>query len=164
MARRVYFAFDYKDVFKVNQIRRAGEFTGVARAGFADASQWEKLKRKQDAVTFGKFACALVHRFPAAHARSSRRSSVPARGTPMARFGWGEETAGTGGSLRRSASSKWSTASATADAARTARRRRRTAASLIRTSGQDESSPQGGRKIAPWTRAPWASSIRAWAA
>jgi hypothetical protein len=50
VARRVYFAFDYKDVFKVNQIRRAGEFVDVARAGFADASQWEQLKRKDDAV------------------------------------------------------------------------------------------------------------------
>lgn len=50
MARRVYFAFDYRDVFKVNQVRRAGEFVGVARAGFADASQWEQLKRKDDAV------------------------------------------------------------------------------------------------------------------
>ena len=30
MARRVYFAFDYKDVFEVNQIRRSGEFVGVA--------------------------------------------------------------------------------------------------------------------------------------
>lgn len=48
MARRVYFAFDYQDVFEVNQIRRSGEFTGVAVAGFSDASQWEKLKRKSD--------------------------------------------------------------------------------------------------------------------
>lgn len=50
MARRVYFAFDYRDVFQVNQIRRAGEFLGMARAGFADASQWEELKKKDDAV------------------------------------------------------------------------------------------------------------------
>ncbi len=48
MARRVYFAFDYKDVFAVNQIRNSGQFTGVAVAGFHDASQWEKLKRKSD--------------------------------------------------------------------------------------------------------------------
>ena len=46
MARRVYFAFDYKDVFAVNQIRRSGQFTSVAVAGFSDASQWEKLKRR----------------------------------------------------------------------------------------------------------------------
>ena len=48
MARRVYFAFDYRDVFAVNQIRRSGQFVGVAVAGFADASQWEALKNKSD--------------------------------------------------------------------------------------------------------------------
>jgi hypothetical protein len=50
MARRVYFAFDYQDVFSVNQIRRSGEFIDVAVAGFTDASQWEKLKQKDDVV------------------------------------------------------------------------------------------------------------------
>ncbi len=50
MARRVYFAFDYLDVFAVNQIRRSGQFVDVAVAGFTDASQWEKLKQKDDAV------------------------------------------------------------------------------------------------------------------
>jgi hypothetical protein len=50
MARRVYFAFDYLDVFAVNQIRRSGQFVDVSVAGFTDASQWEKLKRKDDAV------------------------------------------------------------------------------------------------------------------
>lgn len=48
MARTVYFAFDYQDVFAVNQIRRSGEFLTRAVAGFSDASQWEKLKRKTD--------------------------------------------------------------------------------------------------------------------
>jgi hypothetical protein len=48
MARRVYFAFDYLDVFAVNQIRRSGQFVDVSVAGFRDASQWETLKR-QDA-------------------------------------------------------------------------------------------------------------------
>jgi hypothetical protein len=50
MARRVYFAFDYLDVFSVNQIRRSGQFIDVAVAGFTDASQWEELKRKDDAI------------------------------------------------------------------------------------------------------------------
>jgi hypothetical protein len=50
MARRVYFAFDYLDVFAVNQIRRSGQFTSVAVAGFSDASQWEKLRQKDDSV------------------------------------------------------------------------------------------------------------------
>ena len=50
MARRVYFAFDYQDVFEVNQIRNAGQFVDVEVAGFSDASQWEKLKERDDAV------------------------------------------------------------------------------------------------------------------
>jgi antiphage defense system Thoeris ThsB-like protein len=50
MFRQVYFAFDYQDVFAVNQIRRAGQFVDRAVAGFSDASQWEKLKEKDDAV------------------------------------------------------------------------------------------------------------------
>lgn len=50
MARRVYFAFDYQDVFTVNQIRRAGQFVDRAVAGFSDASQWEKLKQRDDAI------------------------------------------------------------------------------------------------------------------
>lgn len=60
MARRVYFAFDYLDVFAVNQIRRSGQFTGVAVAGFSDASQWEKLKRKSDAAIRKAIDDALV--------------------------------------------------------------------------------------------------------
>lgn len=60
MARRVFFAFDYRDVFKVNQVRRAGEFVGVAKAGFADASQWEQLKRRDPAVIKGAIDKALV--------------------------------------------------------------------------------------------------------
>ena len=50
MARYVYFAFDYKDIFEVNQVRKAGEFVGVSRSGFVDASQWEQLKKKDDAT------------------------------------------------------------------------------------------------------------------
>jgi len=60
VARRVYFAFDYQDVFAVNQIRRAGQFVDVAVAGFTDASQWEKLKLKQDAVIKKAIDDALV--------------------------------------------------------------------------------------------------------
>jgi MTH538 TIR-like domain (DUF1863) len=60
MARRVYFAFDYRDVFAVNQIRRAGEFVDVAVAGFSDASQWEKLKEKSDAVIARAIDTALL--------------------------------------------------------------------------------------------------------
>jgi MTH538 TIR-like domain (DUF1863) len=44
----VYFAFDYQDVFRVNQFRRSGQFLASSSAGFVDASQWEKLKRQSD--------------------------------------------------------------------------------------------------------------------
>jgi hypothetical protein len=60
MARKVYFAFDYQDVFEVNQIRRSGEFVGVAVAGFADASQWETLKLKSDDSIRSAIDAALV--------------------------------------------------------------------------------------------------------
>lgn len=60
MARRVYFAFDYQDVFAVNQIRRAGEFVDRSVAGFSDASQWEKLKKKDDAAIRKAIDGALV--------------------------------------------------------------------------------------------------------
>jgi hypothetical protein len=50
IARHVYFAFDYRDVFAVNQIRRCGQFLSVAAAGFADDSQWERLRKKTDAT------------------------------------------------------------------------------------------------------------------
>lgn len=59
MARRVYFAFDYRDIFKVNQIRRSGEFVPSAVAGFTDASQWEKLKQRQDRVIEAAIDAAL---------------------------------------------------------------------------------------------------------
>jgi hypothetical protein len=61
MARRVYFAFDYVDVFAVNQIRRSGQFVGVAVAGFADASLWEKLKQRDDAVIRRSIDSALMN-------------------------------------------------------------------------------------------------------
>lgn len=60
MARQVYFAFDYRDVFAANQIRNAGQFVDRAVAGFSDASQWEKLKEKDDAVIRQAIDDALV--------------------------------------------------------------------------------------------------------
>ena len=50
MARRTFFSFDYRHVWKVNQIRNRPEVTGVAAAGFADASLWEEAKKKGDAA------------------------------------------------------------------------------------------------------------------
>ena len=45
MARRVFFSFHYKHVWKVNQIRSMPNVTGTAAAGFQDASLWEKAKK-----------------------------------------------------------------------------------------------------------------------
>jgi len=48
MARRVFFSFHYKYVWKVNQIRNVPNVTGTAAAGFKDASLWEGAKKKGD--------------------------------------------------------------------------------------------------------------------
>jgi len=48
MARRVFFSFDYKYVWKVNQIRSMPNVIGTAAAGFQDASLWEEAKKKGD--------------------------------------------------------------------------------------------------------------------
>jgi hypothetical protein len=48
MARRVFFSFHYKHVWKVNQIRSMPNITGSAAAGFQDASLWEESKKKSD--------------------------------------------------------------------------------------------------------------------
>jgi len=48
MARRVFFSFDYKYVWKVNQIRSLPNVVGTAAAGFQDASLWEEAKKKGD--------------------------------------------------------------------------------------------------------------------
>ena len=50
MARRTFFSFDYRYVWKVNQIRNIPNVTGVAAAGFIDASIWEEAKKKSDAA------------------------------------------------------------------------------------------------------------------
>jgi hypothetical protein len=48
MARRVFFSFDYRYVWKVNQIRSMTNVIGTAAAGFQDASLWEEAKKKGD--------------------------------------------------------------------------------------------------------------------
>lgn len=48
MARRTFFSFDYRYVWKVNQIRSMTNVIGTAAAGFADASLWEESKKKGD--------------------------------------------------------------------------------------------------------------------
>jgi len=50
MARRVFFSFDYRFVWRVNQIRSMPNITGTAAAGFQDASLWEEAKKKSDAA------------------------------------------------------------------------------------------------------------------
>lgn len=46
MARRVFFSFDYRYVWQVNQIRSMPNIIGTAAAGFQDASLWEEAKKK----------------------------------------------------------------------------------------------------------------------
>ena len=48
MARRTFFSFDYKDVWKVNQIRSMRNVKSTSAAGFEDASLWEEAIKKGD--------------------------------------------------------------------------------------------------------------------
>ena len=48
MARRVFFSFDYRQVWRVNQIRSMPNIIGTAAAGFQDASLWEQAKKTGD--------------------------------------------------------------------------------------------------------------------
>ncbi len=50
MARRVFFSFHYKHVWKVNQVRSMTNVIGTAAAGFQDASLWEESQKKGDKV------------------------------------------------------------------------------------------------------------------
>lgn len=77
MARRVYFAFDYRDVFAVNQIRMSGRFIDVAVAGFTDASQWEKLKQKDDAAIKRAVDQALINTSVTVACIGARTASRP---------------------------------------------------------------------------------------
>lgn len=48
MARRAFFSFHYKHVWKVNQIRSMTNIIGTSAAGFQDASLWEATKQQSD--------------------------------------------------------------------------------------------------------------------
>ena len=61
MARRVFFSFHYRYVWKVNQIRSMPNVIGSAAAGFNDASIWERAKRQGDAVVKGLIDKALEY-------------------------------------------------------------------------------------------------------
>ena len=59
MARRLYFSFDYKDLFRVNQIRSMPDVISIARGGFQDASTWAEAKAKGDRVAKAMIDAAL---------------------------------------------------------------------------------------------------------
>jgi len=61
MARRVFFSFHYKYVWKVNQIRSIPNIIGTAAAGFQDASLWEESKKKGDKVIKAMIDKALAN-------------------------------------------------------------------------------------------------------
>lgn len=61
MARRVFFSFHYKYVWKVNQVRSMTNVIGSAAAGFQDASLWEESKKKGDKVIKKMIDDALVN-------------------------------------------------------------------------------------------------------
>lgn len=61
MARRAFFSFDYKHVWRVNQVRNVPHVTGTAAAGFQDASIWEEAKKKGDSAIKNMIDKALVN-------------------------------------------------------------------------------------------------------
>lgn len=46
--RRVFFSFDWDDVWRVNQVRNSWVTKGNYRAGFVDAAEIEKVKKRTD--------------------------------------------------------------------------------------------------------------------
>ena len=48
MARKVFFSFHYRDLWRVNVVRNNGTIEGYAPAGFHDASFWESTKKVGD--------------------------------------------------------------------------------------------------------------------
>lgn len=48
MARRVFFSFEYSDVWRVMQVRNSWVTQGRETAGYIDAAEFEKLKRQGD--------------------------------------------------------------------------------------------------------------------
>lgn len=48
MSRRVFFSFDYKNVYKVNKIKDLPGIVPTAAAGFASAALWDEQKVKGD--------------------------------------------------------------------------------------------------------------------
>ena len=50
MTRVVFFSFHYDDVWRVNQVRNSGRFSGEQRAGFRDKAEYEQVQRSGDAA------------------------------------------------------------------------------------------------------------------
>lgn len=50
MARRVFFSFHYRYIWKVNQIRSMPNIIGTAAAGFQDSSLWESSKGSPETI------------------------------------------------------------------------------------------------------------------
>ena len=48
MVHKTFFSFDYKYVWKVNQIRNMRNIRSTSATGFEDASLWEEAKKKGD--------------------------------------------------------------------------------------------------------------------
>ena len=63
MAKRVYFAFDYEDVtdFRANVVRNHNLIGGIEKAGYFDASIWEKAKRTDPATLKRLINAELEH-------------------------------------------------------------------------------------------------------
>lgn len=76
MARRVFFSFEYEhDVSRANVVRKSGMTKGIEDAGYIDAAEFEKVKKRGDdaikawiddqlkgttatAVLVGKYTCS----------------------------------------------------------------------------------------------------------
>lgn len=50
MARRVFFSFEYSDIWRVNQVRNSWVTRGVELAGFLDKAEFEAIERQGDAA------------------------------------------------------------------------------------------------------------------
>ena len=48
MARKVFFSFKYEDVFRANVVRNSWVTKGKDAAGFIDAAEFEKVKKRGD--------------------------------------------------------------------------------------------------------------------
>ncbi len=50
MARRVFFSFEYSDIWRVNQVRNSWMTRGIESAGFLDKAEFESIQKQGDAA------------------------------------------------------------------------------------------------------------------